>query len=66
MNMLQGSLKLEQVRTLLAQYFRKDYGVFNSDADLFRQIGLDERQHKDESLSRIKEARFSASRQAAR
>ena len=28
-------------------------------ADLFRQIGQDERTHKEESLARIAEARFS-------
>ena len=39
--------------------FEKDYGSFNNQADLFRQIGLDERQHKEESLNRIDEARFS-------
>jgi ubiquinol oxidase len=46
--------------------FEKDYGAFSSQADLFRQIGLDERQHKEESLLRIEQARFSAPRQAAR
>ena len=39
--------------------FRKDYGEFDSVADLFRQIALDERQHKEESLERIQNARFS-------
>lgn len=39
--------------------FRKDYGDFKSCADLFRQIGLDERHHKEESLERIRNARFS-------
>ena len=39
--------------------FEKDYGKFESLADLFRQIGLDERQHKEESLARIENARFS-------
>ncbi len=38
--------------------FRNDYGSFNSLADLFRNIGLDERMHKNESLDRIKQARF--------
>ena len=46
--------------------FEKDYGAFSSQADLFRRIGLDERQHKDESLLRIEQARFKAPRQAAR
>lgn len=39
--------------------FRNDYGNFESLADLFRQIGVDERIHKEESLSRISHARFS-------
>lgn len=39
--------------------FKQDYGDFNSCADLFRQIGLDERHHKEESLDRIASARFS-------
>ena len=39
--------------------FEKDYGAFPSLADLFRQIGVDEREHKNESLKRIEEARFS-------
>ena len=39
--------------------FKHDYGDFKSVADLFRNIGLDERLHKDESLARIQKARFS-------
>ena len=39
--------------------FEADYGRFESLADLFRQIGLDERRHKEESLHRIANARFS-------
>lgn len=39
--------------------FRNDYRDFESLADLFRQIGVDERIHKEESLSRISNARFS-------
>ena len=39
--------------------FKKDYGHFDNLADLFRQIGLDERHHKEESLNRIEKARFS-------
>lgn len=39
--------------------FEKDYGSFKSLADLLRRIGLDERQHKEESLQRIESARFS-------
>jgi ubiquinol oxidase len=40
--------------------FERDYGSFRSQADLFRQIGLDERHHKEESLSRMVQPRFSA------
>jgi hypothetical protein len=40
--------------------FEKDYGAFDSEADLFRQIGLDERHHKDESLARMAQPRFNA------
>lgn len=39
--------------------FSEDYGHFKSQADLFRQIGLDERHHKDESLARMTSPRFS-------
>ncbi|OGR86168.1 MAG: hypothetical protein A3A86_04980 [Elusimicrobia bacterium RIFCSPLOWO2_01_FULL_60_11] len=39
--------------------FEPDYGRFASLADLFRRIGLDERMHKEESLSRVVRARFS-------
>lgn len=39
--------------------FRADYGNFENLADVFRRIGLDERRHKEESLNRIKNARFS-------
>ena len=35
-----------------------DYGSFESLADLFRQIGHDERVHKNDSLERMREARF--------
>lgn len=38
--------------------FAADYGRFASLADLFRQIGYDERVHKQESLERIEHARF--------
>jgi hypothetical protein len=38
--------------------FSDRYGTFDSLADLLRQIGVDERQHKDESLARIDRARF--------
>lgn len=39
--------------------FAQDYGRFGSLADLFCQIGYDERTHKEESLERIERARFS-------
>jgi len=38
--------------------FSKDYGRFNTLSDLFRQIGFDERHHKEMSLQRISDARF--------
>ncbi len=38
--------------------FARDYGDFPSLADVIRQIGYDERMHKEESLSRIAAARF--------
>jgi hypothetical protein len=38
--------------------FKEDYGDFKTVGDLFRQIALDERLHKDESLIRIQQARF--------
>lgn len=38
--------------------FRQDYGDFSNLADLFRNIALDERLHKEESLDRIKNPRF--------
>jgi ubiquinol oxidase len=41
-----------------ASDFADDYGRFASLADLFRQIGYDERMHKLESLQRLAEARF--------
>ncbi|MBA3907114.1 MAG: hypothetical protein H0X35_10585 [Pseudonocardiales bacterium] len=42
----------------LAADFEEEHGRFASVADLFRQIGHDERVHKQESVSRIREARF--------
>jgi hypothetical protein len=39
--------------------FTEDYGRFDSLADLFRNIGLDERTHKEESLARMANPRFS-------
>jgi ubiquinol oxidase len=44
--------------------FENDYGRFDSQADLFRQIAVDERQHKEESLSRMAQPRFSLRRSA--
>jgi hypothetical protein len=38
--------------------FAGDYGQFSSLADLFRQIGYDERMHKEESESDMKAPRF--------
>ena len=38
--------------------FIAEYGTFDSLADLLRQIGHDERVHKEASLARIGEARF--------
>jgi len=38
--------------------FEEDYGSFASLADLFRQIGYDERVHKEESLARMEAPRF--------
>lgn len=42
--------------------FKTDFGDFRNLADLFRKIGLDERIHKEESLARISQARFSEKR----
>jgi ubiquinol oxidase len=39
--------------------FESDYGSYASVADVFRQIGHDERVHKIESEARLREARFS-------
>ena len=38
--------------------FADDYGHFQSRADLFRQIGHDERVHKEESLEQMRQPRF--------
>jgi hypothetical protein len=38
--------------------FEADYGSYRSQADLFRRIGLDEREHKEESLARMERPRF--------
>ena len=39
-------------------HFVEDYGRFDSLADLFRQIGRDERQHKEESLAAMARPRL--------
>jgi ubiquinol oxidase len=39
-------------------FLSQDYGVFESLADLFRQIGYDERVHKEESLAWLAKPRF--------
>ncbi len=39
--------------------FTEDYGDYETLADLFRSIGLDERHHKESSLERMTKARFS-------
>ncbi len=38
--------------------FKNDFGDFGSMAQVIRQVGYDERVHKEESLKRIAEARF--------
>ncbi len=38
--------------------FKKDYGDFDTMADVIRQIGVDERRHKEDSMRRIAMARF--------
>ena len=38
--------------------FEADYGSFESLADVFRQIGHDERVHKQESLAQMRQPRF--------
>lgn len=38
--------------------FAADYGSFDSLADLFRQIGHDERVHKEESIALMEKSRF--------
>ncbi len=49
---------LDLEREPFESMFADDYGHFASLADLFRQIGYDERVHKEESLARIEAARF--------
>ncbi|PIR17504.1 MAG: hypothetical protein COV48_08610 [Elusimicrobia bacterium CG11_big_fil_rev_8_21_14_0_20_64_6] len=38
--------------------FEAEYGAFPNRAELFRQIGLDERRHKQESLARMTNPHF--------
>lgn len=45
-------------KELFESQFEDDYGKFDSLADLFRRIGLDERIHKEESEARIRQARY--------
>lgn len=56
MEFVRGNPELE--REPFESEFKQDYGNFNSVADLFRRIGLDERIHKEESLYRIQNPRF--------
>lgn len=42
--------------------FVEDYGSFTSVADLLRQIAIDERHHKIESLESIEQARYGSAR----
>ncbi len=57
MEFVRDNPDLEQVP--FESIFEKDYGSFESQADVLRRIGLDEREHKEESLARIEQARFS-------
>ncbi len=45
-------------RTPYESAFSQDYGTFSSMADLFRQIAIDERHHKEQSLERMRQPRF--------
>ena len=56
MEYVAGNPDLEAQR--FESIFAEDYGQFASLADLFRQIGYDERVHKLESLARVDDARF--------
>ncbi len=44
--------------TPFSSAFEQDYGSFANEADLFRRIGLDERQHKEDSCARMEQPRF--------
>ncbi len=56
MEFVRDNPELEEIQFESA--FEKDYGTFASVADLFRRIGLDEREHKEESLARMELPRF--------
>lgn len=49
----------ELERAVFESVFKEEYGNFDSVADLFRSIAVDERHHKEESLNRIATPRFS-------
>ncbi len=49
----------ELMKTPYSSEFEQDYGRFETLRELFIQIGLDERHHKEESLVRIDSPRFS-------
>jgi hypothetical protein len=57
MEFVRENPELEDVPFISA--FEEDYGSFVSQADLFRRIALDEREHKEESLTRMAHPRFS-------
>ena len=56
MNFVRDNPQLEQEP--FASEFEADYGKFESMADLLRQIGVDERHHKEQSRVRIDAGRF--------
>tara|TARA_B100000212_G_C27319729_1_gene509566 strand:- start:322 stop:963 length:642 start_codon:yes stop_codon:yes gene_type:complete len=49
----------ELMQTPHSSSFEEDYGKFNNLKELFVQIAMDERHHKEESLSKISNPRFS-------
>ena len=49
----------ELMKQAYSSEFEEDYGSFPTLRELFIQIGLDERHHKEESLERINSPRFS-------
>jgi len=44
--------------TAFESHFNKDFGNYDSLADLFRQIGYDERLHKEQSIAAMRGGRF--------